>query len=317
MADGDLTRRVPADEVRAGTSEIAALAVQFNTMAERLQESVEIIRRDRDRSRDFLADVSHELRTPLAALRTFNELLREGAADDPEARAEFLESSAQQIERLDWLAQNLLELSKLDSGLVLLDLRPDDLRAAVESAVEQSSGAAERRGVDVALQLPDHPVRIRHDPQRIGQVVGNLVANAVKFTPRGGSVTVDVTGTPDGARIEVVDTGVGIDPTELPYIFERFYRGSQASEARSSGSGLGLAIVRSIVDMHGGTVEVDSRVGSGSRFVVTLPSDPRLVEGTPAAERAAVASAADGAIRPNMQETSPSERPQVNPEPAP
>jgi len=317
LAEGDLTRRVPADEVRAGTSEIAALAVQFNTMADRLEESVEIIRRDRDRSRDFLADVSHELRTPLAALRTFNELLREGAADDPEARAEFLESSGQQIERLDWLAQNLLELSKLDSGLVLLDLRPDDLRAAVESAVEQSSGAAQRRGVAVALHLPDHPVRIRHDPQRIGQVVGNLVANAVKFTPRGGSVTVDVTGTPDGARIEVADTGVGIDATELPHIFERFYRGSQASEARSSGSGLGLAIVRSIVDMHGGTVEVDSRVGSGSRFVVTLPSDPRLVEGTPAAERAAVASAADAAIRPNMQETSPSERPQVNPEPAP
>ena len=118
-------------------------------MADRLQESVEIIRRDRDRSRDFLADVSHELRTPLAALRTFNELLTEGAADDPDARSEFLESSGQQIERLDWLAQNLLELSKLDSGLVLLDLRPDDLRAAVESAVEQNRAAAERRGVIV------------------------------------------------------------------------------------------------------------------------------------------------------------------------
>ena len=93
-------------------------------MAERLQESVEIIRRDRDRSREFLADVSHELRTPIAALRTFNELLTEGAADDPTARAEFLETSRAQLERLDWLAQNLLELSKLDSGLVLLDLRP-------------------------------------------------------------------------------------------------------------------------------------------------------------------------------------------------
>jgi Osmosensitive K+ channel histidine kinase len=132
LAEGDLSRRVPANQVRAGSSELAELAVQFNAMADRLEESVEIIRRDRDRSRDFLADVSHELRTPLAALRTFNELLREGADGDPEARTEFLESSGQQIERLDWLAQNLLELSKLDSGLVLLDLRPDDLRAAVE-----------------------------------------------------------------------------------------------------------------------------------------------------------------------------------------
>src|SRR4029077_19686287 len=102
LAEGDLTRRVPANEGRAGSAELAELAVQFNAMADRLEESVEIIRRDRDRSRDFLADVSHELRTPLAALRTFNELMREGAGDDPEARDEFLESSAQQIERLDW-----------------------------------------------------------------------------------------------------------------------------------------------------------------------------------------------------------------------
>src|SRR5205814_7597418 len=130
--------------------------------------------RGRDRSRDFLADVSHELRTPLAALRTFNELRREGAGDDPEARDEFLESSAQQIERLDWLAQNLLELSKLDSGLVLLDLRPDDLRAAVESAVEQARPAARRRGIELTVSAPDRPLRIRHDPQRIGQVVTNL-----------------------------------------------------------------------------------------------------------------------------------------------
>lgn len=323
LAEGDLTRRVPSDEVRAGSSELAELAVQFNAMADRLEESVEIIRRDRDRSRDFLADVSHELRTPLAALRTFNELLTEGAADDPEARAEFLESSGQQIERLDWLAQNLLELSKLDSGLVLLDLRPDDLRAAVESAVEQGNAAALRRGVILSLHLPDGPIRIRHDPPRIGQVVANLVANAIKFTPRTGSVAVDVAATPDGARIEVVDTGVGIDPAELPFIFERFYRGSRANEARGSGSGLGLAIVRSIVDMHGGTVEVESRVGSGTRFIVTLPRDPRLIEGSPAAERAAVATAADGRPQladgitpPNVQETSPSERPKVNSEPS-
>ena len=321
LAEGDLSRRVPPSQVRAGSSELAELAVQFNAMADRLEDSVEIIRRDRDRSRDFLADVSHELRTPLAALRTFNELLREGAAEDPAAREEFIESSGQQIERLDWLAQNLLELSKLDSGLVLLDLRPDDLRAAVESAVEQNTGAADRRGVELALHLPDSPVRIRHDPQRIGQVVANLVANAIKFTERGGSVAVEVAGMPDGAEIEVSDTGVGIDAAELPHVFERFYRGSRANEARGSGSGLGLAIVHSIVDMHGGRVIVESRVGAGSRFIVTLPRDPRLVAGTPAAEQADVASAQDARARTTllakMQETSPSERTQVNPNPAP
>jgi signal transduction histidine kinase len=136
---------------------------------------------------------------------------------------------------------------------------------------------------------------VRHDPQRIGQVVANLVANAVKFTQRGGSVAVDVAPTPDGARIEVADTGVGIEATELPHIFERFYRGSRANEARGSGSGLGLAIVRSIVDA-GGTVVVESRVRNGSRFTVAA-ARPAPRRGTPAAERAAVASAADAQRR--------------------
>jgi signal transduction histidine kinase len=329
LAEGDLTRRVPAVKLRAGSSEIGELAVQFNTMADRLAESVELSLRDRDRSRDFLADVSHELRTPLAALRTFNQLLMETAGDDPDARAEFLESSAGQIDRLDWLAQNLLELSKLDSGLVLLDLRPDDLRAAVESATQQHDAVAARRGVRIDLAMPDSPIRIRHDPPRIGQVVANLVGNAVKFTPRGGHVRVSVEATADGARIDVVDTGVGIDPAELPHIFERFYRGSRSNEARGSGSGLGLAIVRSIVDIHGGSVTVESGHKAGSRFTVRLPRDPRHVAGTPAADRVDVTSAAEGSERiaavsevsqasdRNMTETSPSDSPHVNPASAP
>ena len=274
-------------------------------------------RRDRDRSRDFLADVSHELRTPLAALRTFNQLLLEKAGGDPEARAEFLESSAEQIERLDWLAQNLLDLSKLDSGLVLLDLRPDDLRAAVESAAHQHDAAAARRGVGLHLDLPDAPIRIRHDPPRIGQVVANLVGNAVKFTPRGGTVRIAVAATSDGARIDVRDTGVGIEPAELPHIFERFFRGSRANKARGSGSGLGLAIVKSIVDMHGGKVSVESAADGGSRFTVDLPRDPRAIAGTPAAERSDVARIAAEDTSGEMTETSSSDASQLNPASAP
>ncbi|HET7472367.1 MAG TPA: HAMP domain-containing sensor histidine kinase [Candidatus Limnocylindrales bacterium] len=284
LAEGDLSSRIPRADVRAGSLELAELATQFNAMADRLEESVAIIRRDRDRSRDFLADVSHELRTPIAALLTFNELLTEHAAEDPAARAEFLTRSRVQLERLDWLAQNLLELSKLDSGLVLLDLRPDDLRVAVESAVEQSRQTAERKGVHVELEVADSPIRIRHDPQRIGQVVTNLVGNAIKFTEPGGRVRVRVSPTDDGGgSIEVADTGVGIDPVELPRIFERFYRGSRSNEARASGSGLGLAIVRSIVDIHHGTVEVESRLGAGTRFRVLLPRDPRTEDEAPTA----------------------------------
>jgi signal transduction histidine kinase len=303
LAEGDFARRVPSDAIDGGPIELSELGVQFNAMAERLQESIEIIRRDRDRSREFLADVSHELRTPIAALRTFNELLTEGAWEDSKARAEFLETSRAQLERLDWLAQNLLELSKLDSGLVLLDLRPEDLRSAVEQAVEQAAATARRRGVDLTLDAPDAPILIRHDPVRIGQVVANLLGNAIKFTPRGGSVRVEVRGEPDGgASIVVADTGIGIDPAELPRIFDRFFRGSRASEARGSGSGLGLAIVRSIVEMHAGTVSVESRLGAGTTFRVALPAQPRP-PATPDSGRVA--------------ETSPSPSQNLNPEPAP
>jgi signal transduction histidine kinase len=324
LAEGELGRRIPGGDVRAGSSELAALAMQFNAMADQLEESVEIIRRDRDRSRDFLADVSHELRTPIAALLTFNELLTERAGDDPQARAEFLEASRIQLERLDWLAQNLLELSKLDSGLVLLDLRPDDLRAAVESAVEQASPAARRRGVRLSLSLADAPIRLRHDPQRIGQVVTNLVGNAIKFTEPGGEVTVSARPTDEGgALIEVTDTGVGIEPAELPRIFDRFYRGSRANEARGSGSGLGLAIVRSIVDMHRGSVEVSSRLGAGTTFRVVLPADPRRddVVATAAGPATSTTTApSDGdpvasdepIVVPKMVDSSPTTRPSLN-----
>ncbi|HXG25574.1 MAG TPA: HAMP domain-containing sensor histidine kinase [Candidatus Binatia bacterium] len=303
LAEGDFARRVPIEVIEDGPIELSKLGLQFNVMAERLQESIEIIRRDRDRSREFLADVSHELRTPIAALRTFNELLTEGAADDPQARAEFLETSRAQLERLDWLAQNLLELSKLDSGLVLLDLRPEDLRSSVEQAVEQSAATARRRGVELTVGVPETPIPLRHDPVRIGQVVTNLVGNAIKFTPRGGRVRVEVSPEARGAAsITVADTGIGIEPAELPRIFDRFFRGSRAAEARGSGSGLGLAIVRSIVEMHGGTVTVESRPGAGSTFRVTLPANPRPPATAPSA---------------SVAETSPAAAQNLNPEPAP
>jgi signal transduction histidine kinase len=304
LAEGDLSSRVPRADVREGSAEVSELAAQFNAMADRLEESVAIIRRDRDRSRDFLADVSHELRTPIAALLTFNELLTERAGDDPAARAEFLASSRIQLERLDWLAQNLLELSKLDSGLVLLDLRPDDLRVAVESAVEQARPTADRKDIRLDLDVAPAPIRIRHDPQRIGQVVTNLVGNAVKFTEPGGAVHVRVEpGADGGGSIEVSDTGVGIEPEELPHIFERFYRGNRANEARASGSGLGLAIVRSIVDIHHGTIGVESRLGTGTRFTVALPNDPR--DAGPGDEDASGAAGAAGAPAETAASSSP------------
>lgn len=286
---GELHERVPVDP--NGPRELVELSEQFNRMAERLEQSMGLIREDRDRSRDFLADVSHELRTPIAALRTYNELLRDGAELDETTRREFLHSSAEQIERLDWLATNLLELSKLDSGLIALDLRPNDLRAAAESAVEAARQGASRKGVDVELRVPSRPVRTRHDQQRIGQLLSNLLGNAVKFTPSGGSVTLTVEADGDGGILRVADTGIGIAPSELSHIFDRFYRGTRAAQERATGSGLGLAIVKSIVDMHRGVIAVDSTPGHGTTVEVKLPRDPEtsavtVTDSSPARGRA-------------------------------
>jgi signal transduction histidine kinase len=274
LAEGHLEARVaiPANS----PPEVHELAGAFNEMAERLQTSVAIISEDRDRSRDFLADVSHELRTPIAALRTFNELLLEGAAEDPVAREEFLRGSRQQVERLDWLAANLLELSKLDSGLVALQLRDEDLRTVAEDAVDHAEPMAERKGVTLRAILPSEPIVQPHDPPRLGQVLGNLIGNAIKFTPSGGHVEVSVEGTDEGARFLVRDNGVGIDPDELEHVFDRFYRGTRHPEERAGGSGLGLAIARSIVDMHNGRVSITSTPDVGTEVLVTLPRQVSL-----------------------------------------
>lgn len=274
LAEGHLDARVrvPANS----PPEVQELAGAFNEMADRLQESVTIISEDRDRSREFLADVSHELRTPIAAMRTFNELLLEGAAEEPDTREEFLRGSRQQLERLDWLAANLLELSKLDSGLIALQLREEDLRTVVEDAVDHAEPMAERKGVTIRAHLPPEPVIQPHDPPRLGQVLGNLIGNAIKFTPAGGHIDVAVEATPPGADITVRDDGVGIDPDELEHVFDRFYRGTRRPQERAGGSGLGLAIVRSIVDMHRGRVSISSTPDVGTEVVVTLPRDVSL-----------------------------------------
>ena len=269
LSDGKLEARVTLPATAA--PEVSELGDAFNHMAERLGESISVISADRDRSRDFVADVSHELRTPIAALRTFNELLRGGAVEDPETRDEFLEQSARQIERMEWLATNLLELSKLDSGLVRLDLRAEDLRGVVESAFQQAEPVAARKGVALTMSLPPEPVRLPHDPPRIGQVLTNLIGNAIKFTPKGGRVHVELAPSAEGARVTVSDNGVGIPAEELPHVFERFWRGAGTRE-RGSGSGLGLSIVKTIVDMHDGRIQIVSTPGVGTQITVMLSS---------------------------------------------
>jgi signal transduction histidine kinase len=274
IAQGQLDERVPP----SGVLEIDELGRQFNVMADRLAGTLRMLEADRDRLREFVADVSHELRTPIAALRMYNELLREGAVEG-ETRAEFLERSNEQVRRLEWLSTNLLDLSRIDAGIFPLDMRTGDLRDPIQAVVQALSEVAIDRGIELDSQAPGHPVELRFDRERIVQLLTNLVGNALKFTPRGGSVSVRLTESESGAMVEVRDSGAGIPSDELPRIFERFYRGTNTGDARASGSGLGLAIVRSIVDMHGGEIEVASVVGEGTVFRITLPRGTEMPAG--------------------------------------
>ncbi len=270
LAHGQLDERAPRSEI----VEIDDLAQQFNLMADRLSESLRLLEADRDRLREFVADVSHELRTPIAALRTFIELQRDDKVDEP-MRREFLDRSSEQISRLEWMSTNLLDLSRIDAGIFPLDMRRGDLRDPIRSVVEAHAELAEQRGVSLVSRVPASPVMARFDRERIVQLLTNLVGNGLKFTPRGGDVLVGLTDTPEGAIMQVRDSGPGIPPTELPHVFERFFRGTNVGEARASGSGLGLAIARSIVEMHDGQIEVASSVGEGATFTVHLPHDPQ------------------------------------------
>ncbi len=266
LSQGDLDVRVPP----SGVEEIDQLGVQFNLMADRVAESVRLLEADRDRLREFVADVSHELRTPITALRTFIELQRDEAVDEA-TRREFLDRSEEQLLRLEWMSTNLLDLSRIDAGIFPLDIRPGDLRDPVRLAVEGQGGPAEAKRLSLTIELPADPVLMRFDRERIVQLVGNLVANAVKFSPEAGGVRVLLSQDQTNAVVEVSDQGPGIPAGELPRIFDRFYRGTNVGEARASGSGLGLAIARSIAEMHDGHIEVASQVARGAVFRVILP----------------------------------------------
>jgi signal transduction histidine kinase len=271
FAHGQLDSRAPPSNVL----EVDELAQSFNVMADRLSESLRLLEADRDRLREFVADVSHELRTPIAALRTFTELQRDTDLAD-EQRQEFLDRSTQQINRLEWMSNNLLDLSRIDAGIFPLDMHWGDLRDPVRSVVEAHSEQAAARGLSLVFEVPGDPVMLSFDRERIVQLLSNLVGNALKFTPRGGEIVAELVAHPDAAIIEVRDSGPGIPEADLPLVFDRFFRGTNVGEARASGSGLGLAIARSIVEMHGGTISVSSVVGEGATFTIRLPRRPQL-----------------------------------------
>jgi two-component system phosphate regulon sensor histidine kinase PhoR len=253
------------------------------------------IRRLETIRRDFISNVSHELRTPLASLSLVVETLRDGALDDPPAARRFLDHMESELASLTQMVEELLELSRIESGRVPLELQPTKVRKLILKPVKRLRPQAERKGIVLNLAIPDDLPRVQADAARVQQVVANLLHNAIKFTPTGGTITLSAqVCTPAKGRspsapqlpssprersprcrgegqltITVSDTGIGIPPDELQRIFERFYKTDRARA--QEGTGLGLAISKHIIEVHGGQIWAESVAGAGSTFSFTLP----------------------------------------------
>jgi signal transduction histidine kinase len=258
MAKGDYSRRVTA----TSKDEVGRLAAAFNRMAADLAEV------DRMR-RDLVANVSHELRTPISALQAVLEnLVDEVERPDPVVLRRMLG----QVERLGGLVNQLLDLSRLESGAIPLRSRTFSVADLLKTAADETRLLARGRDgvvVEVSVEPPD--LEVYGDPERVHQVVANLLDNAIAHSPPGGGVRLEASRNGGVARIEVRDEGPGIPSDEAARVFERFYRSDSARSSREGSSGLGLAIARWIVDLHGGDIRVDTTYSNGCNMVVELP----------------------------------------------
>ncbi len=234
-----------------------------------LQDMTELHRLERVR-RDFVSNISHELRTPLASLRALTETLRDGALDDPEAAPRFLDRIETEVDSLAQMVQELLELSRIESGQVPFRFRPVPVSEVVLAPVERLQPLAAREEIDLIIDLAPRLPRVYADAERVHQVMANLVHNALKFSPQGASIIVSAGGDSSGQEVivSVSDTGVGIPAEDRDRIFERFYKTDRARA--SGGTGLGLAIAKHIIQAHGGRIWVDSIENRGSKFSFTL-----------------------------------------------
>jgi signal transduction histidine kinase len=267
---GTIPVSVSVSPVRDQAGELTGVASIFRDVTA-LSTARESLRLEAQHKDDFLSQLGHELRNPLAPLRTCLDVLR---ADPPEKQREScLQIMDRQLGHLTSLVDQLLDASRISSGKIQLQHEHLDLVTLVRQAVDDHRALAERAGLTLKTNLSRQAVPVRGDRLRLSQVVANLLGNAAKFTPRGGTVVVTVRGDDDGhAALSIRDSGIGIRPDALPRLFQPFAQAANLPQETRTGLGLGLAVVRALVTSHGGTVEATSDgEGFGSQFVVRLP----------------------------------------------
>jgi signal transduction histidine kinase len=268
MSAGNLSARARV----TGQDEISDLATAFNAMADRLQNSIFQLQSERDALHHFIAEASHELRTPITAIKNFLALLQGPAADDSQARIEFLAESQVQIDRLVWITNNLLDLSRLEAGLSPLELSMQNACDLLECAVAPLKMRADEKKLALRLQLPTTPIFVVCDPERIEIAISNLLENAIKYTPPNGEILLGIARSGNQVQIWVANNGSNIHTQDLPHIFERSFRGRNQT---IEGSGLGLAIVQSIIQAHGWQVIAENLHPNGVQFTVLCSSPER------------------------------------------
>jgi signal transduction histidine kinase len=268
-------------EERTLLDSLASLLGSYFEGARRIEERLELARAQAsqieaetaNRMKDaFLATVSHELRRPLTAMLGWTRMLRQGQADDTARGLEVIERNARMQLRL---IEELLDLSRTSAGQLDVAFSLVNLNVILRNVADAARPAAADRQVEVITRLDEDDVTVQGDGMRLQQVVGNLVGNAIKFTPGGGRVAIALERSGQEARIVVTDTGIGIDREQLPHIFDRFWQADPSAPSAREGLGLGLSIVRRMVELHGGKIEADSAgSGSGTRMTVRLPLAP-------------------------------------------
>jgi signal transduction histidine kinase len=267
MAAGDLEQRI---SVRR-RDELGTLAGAFNAMSGQITARLAELGRLENLRREFVSNVSHELKTPLTSIQAYTETLLDGAIDDAEHNRQFLMRIAEQADRLHALILDLLRLARIESGGTAFELTTVRLDDVLPACRDSHAAVASSRGVTLTIRRPGSPVRVCADADGLRTIFDNLIDNAIKYTPAGGSVTVAWRIEGEYAAIEIADTGIGIPEEHVSRIFERFYRVDKARSRELGGTGLGLSIVKHLVQVFAGTVHVESHPGRGSTFTVQLP----------------------------------------------